>query len=115
MSCCGCISRVLVRAFGVSPAPNVMIGRDGWLFFLGEDGTAFDRFYRGTPAVADAEIQSVVAELKRRERFLAARHIGYVVTIVPDKASIYPENLPSWAGPRIDRTPLDRLADAIAR
>jgi len=28
----------LVYAFGVSPAPNVLLGRDDWLYFMGEDG-----------------------------------------------------------------------------
>jgi len=107
-------NRTLVRAFGVSPAPNVMIGRDGWLYFKGEDGTAFDRFYRGTLAVADTDIRSVIAELKRRERFLASQRVSYVVTIAPDKFSIYPEHLPSWATRLVERTPLDRMVDAIA-
>ena len=38
----------LVDIFGVSPVSNVMIGRDGWLFWLGEDGQSLDRHYRGT-------------------------------------------------------------------
>ena len=58
--------RALVGVFGVSPAPNVMIGRDGWLYFLGEDGQALDRHYRGTLPIGDAEIAAVAAELVRR-------------------------------------------------
>ncbi|HEY5862321.1 MAG TPA: hypothetical protein VIX61_04485 [Casimicrobiaceae bacterium] len=42
--------RAMVGVFGVSPAPNVMIGRDGWLYFLGEEGQALDRHYRGRSA-----------------------------------------------------------------
>ena len=64
-------NRLLVRVFGVSPAPHVLIGRDGWLFFLGEEGTSFDRYYRGTPALGDAEIARIVFELARRARYLA--------------------------------------------
>jgi hypothetical protein len=106
-------NRVLVRAFGVSPSPNVLIGRDGWLYFLGEDATSLDRHYRGTLPVTDAEIHAVVAELARRSRFLAAHGIAYVVTIAPEKFSIYPEHLPAWASRRAGRSPLDRLADAL--
>lgn len=106
-------NRTLVRAFGVSPAPNVMLGRDGWLYFLGEEGTSFDRYYRGTPAMTDNELQSVLAELKRRDRFLASHGIAYVVTIAPDKATIYPEHLPRWAATATQRTPLARLTEAI--
>ncbi|HEX6136848.1 MAG TPA: hypothetical protein VF059_04280 [Casimicrobiaceae bacterium] len=106
-------NRMLVRAFGVSPSPNVLLGRDGWLYFLGEDATAFDRYFRGTLPVTDAEIRAVVAELVRRERFLAAHGIAYVVTLAPDKYTIYPEHLPAWARHASGPTPLDRLAAAL--
>lgn len=106
-------NRTLVRAFGVSPARNVLLGRDGWLYFLGEEGTSLDRYYRGTSPVTDGEVLRVLAELKRRERFLASHHVAYVVTIAPEKASIYPEHLPEWAARAAQPTPLGRLAEAI--
>jgi alginate O-acetyltransferase complex protein AlgJ len=106
-------NRALVRAFGMSPAPNVLLGQDGWLYFLGEDGTSFDRYYRGTLGVTDAQLGSVLAELKRRARFLASHHIAYLVTIAPDKASIYPEHLPRWAAKPAQSPPLERLTEAI--
>lgn len=106
-------NRARIRLFGAPASPNVMIGRDGWLYFLGEDGTAFDRFYRGTPAVSDAQLAAVVAELRRRNAFLAANGIAYVVMIAPDKSTIYAEHLPAWATQLVSRTPLDRLVDAI--
>ncbi len=65
--------RAMVGVFGVSPAPNVMIGRDGWLYFLGEEGQALDRHYR--VPIGDAEIAAVAIELIRRQRFLASRGI----------------------------------------
>ena len=106
--------RALVRAFDVSPAANVLLGRDGWLFFLGEDGASLDRYHRGTLVVTDEQIRLVVAELARRARFLASHGIGYVVTIAPDKSTIYPEQLPAWARRSLARTPLDRLVEALA-
>ena len=108
-------NRVLVRVFGVSPAPNVLIGNDGWLFFKGEDGRAFDRYYRGTQPVADAELQRIIDELRRREHFLAAHGIGYVVTVAPDKATIYPEHLPTWITHMRAPTPLERTAELLKR
>ena len=106
-------NRVRVRLFGVPAASNVLIGRNGWLYFLGEEGTSFDRYYRGTLPVSDAQLQAVVAELARRNAFLAANGIAYVVTIAPDKSTIYPEHLPPWATQLATRTPFDRLVDAI--
>jgi hypothetical protein len=106
-------NRVRVRLFGVPAASNVLIGRDGWLYFMGEEGPSFDRYYRGTLPVSDAQLRAVVTELARRNAFLAANGIAYVVTIAPDKSTIYPEHLPRWATQLAARTPLDRLVDAI--
>jgi hypothetical protein len=105
--------RVLVRAFDVSPAHNVLLGRDGWLYYKGEEGTSFDTYYRGTVPMAYAYIARVAAELARRHAWLAAHDVAYVVTIAPDKATIYPEHLPRWATRTNARAPSDRLADAL--
>jgi hypothetical protein len=99
--------------FGVSPVPKVLIGRDGWLFFLGEDGKSLDRDYRGVVPYPANEPMKVAAELKRRSDYLAARGIAYVVMIVPDKHTIYPEYLPSWVTRVAGETRLDRLYSAL--
>jgi hypothetical protein len=106
---------LLLRAFGVSALPNVLPGRDGWYYWLGEDAHSLDRHYRGVLPVAQAEIEATARELARRQAWLAARGIAYVVTVVPEKYTIYPEHLPAWVAPMSGHTPLDRLRDALAR
>ena len=105
-----------VRAvvFGVSPVPKVLIGKSGWLYFRGEDAKAFDRWYRGSEAISDATLAAIRAELLQRQEFLASRGIPFVVVVVPEKYSIYPEYLPDWAMPRARATPFDRLVTALA-
>ncbi|MET0733402.1 MAG: hypothetical protein ABW054_10080 [Casimicrobiaceae bacterium] len=56
---------------------------------------------------------AVATELIRRQRFLASRGIPYVVTIVPDKFTIYPEHLPEWVGAPKAPTPMERLIAAL--
>ena len=104
----------LVYAFKVSPARDVLIGRDGWLYFLGEDGRSLDQNYRGVSPVSDGALMAIVAELERRRQFLAAHDIAFVVAIVPDKFTIYPEHLPSWIAHGAAPTPLDRLTAMLA-
>ena len=99
--------------FSVSPVPKIMIGRDGWLFFLGEDGNSLDRDYRGVLPYPADEPAKVAAEFKRRHDYLAARGIPYVVMVVPDKHTIYPEYLPSWVTRVAGETRLDRLYSAL--
>src|SRR5207237_584545 len=54
-------------------------------------------------------------ELERRRQFLAARGIAYVVTVAPDKATIYPEHLPAWMQRLPGPTPLDRATTLLHR
>ena len=63
---------IVVDGLRSSPVPNVLLGRDGWLFFRGEDGHALDVHVRGTRPFPDAQVDAVAVELERRRRFLAA-------------------------------------------
>ena len=96
----------LLRAFGVSSLATVMRGNDGWFYWLGEDGHSLDRHYRATLPFAQSEVDNTVAEFARRRDWLAARGIAYVVVVVPEKFTIYPEHLPTWVvrSPRRRRT-----------
>ena len=102
---------IKAKGFGVSPVSTVMLGRDGWLFFLGEDGHALDRHFRGVLPF-EGSVEDMVRELARRHEALAARGIAYIVVVVPDKFSVYPEHLPAWVT-RTRTTPLDRVAAAM--
>lgn len=101
--------------FGVSSLANVLPGTDGWFYWLGEDGHSLARHYRGTMTQPQAEIEASVAELERRRAWLAERGIAYVVAIVPEKFTIYPEHLPAWIRKGDGPTPLDRFVQAASR
>jgi hypothetical protein len=105
---------VVVLGLHSSPVANVVIGRDGWLYFGGEDGHALDRHYRGTMPYPQSLVDELAAEIERRRAFLAARGIAYVVAIAPDKSTIYPEHLPAWVTRMAGPTPLERASRALA-
>ncbi|HZQ60787.1 MAG TPA: hypothetical protein VFC24_05515 [Casimicrobiaceae bacterium] len=104
---------LLAVGLHVSPVPKVLIGRDDWLFFKGEDSRAIDRDFRGIVPYPPEQPVEIANELQRRRDFLAQRGIPYFVLIVPDKATIYPEQLPAWIT-RAPKTRLDRLFAALA-
>ena len=104
----------LLRVFGVSSLGTVMRGTDGWFYWLGEDGRSLDRHYRGTMEFPQVDVANTVAELARRRDWLAAQGIAYVVVVVPEKFTIYPEHLPPWIAKSPQPTPYDRVRDAIA-
>jgi alginate O-acetyltransferase complex protein AlgJ len=101
--------------FGVSPVSKVLIGKLGWLYFRGEDSKAFDRWYRGNETISDETLVALRDELLRRQDFLTSRGIPFLVVVVPEKYSVYPEFLPGWATRNTPLTPLDRLAAELAR
>jgi hypothetical protein len=101
--------------FGVSPVPKVLIGKSGWLYFKGEDAKAIDRWYRGSEALTDGEIAGLRDELLRRNEFFATRGIPFLVVIVPEKYSVYPEFLPDWAVSLAAQSSLDRIVADLLR
>jgi len=105
----------LLGLFGVSALPNVMRANDGWFYWLGEDGHSLDRHFRQTLPFTQADVDNTVAELAHRRDWLAARGIAYVVMVVPEKFTIYPEHLPAWVTPANAPTPYDRVRDAVAK
>ena len=104
---------VKTAIFRTSPVPAVLLGRSGWLYFLGEDARALDRWYRGIEPFSDAEIAALRDELLRRREYLASAGIPYIVVVVPEKYSVYSEFLPSWATQLTRATPLDRVVEAM--
>jgi alginate O-acetyltransferase complex protein AlgJ len=103
----------LLEIFGVSALTTVMPGHDGWYYWLGEDGLSLDRHYRGVAEFPQDYVDATAAELARRRNWLAARGIAYVVAVVPEKFTIYPEHLPAWVAKSAQPPPYDRVIAAL--
>ena len=101
---------LLVHGLGESTVDDVSIGRDGWLFYAPR---------RSTEAIArrkkfgTAQIRFWQRTFEAREKWLRQQGIAYVVMVVPDKESIYPERAPELVRWPDGATPLDRLARAL--
>jgi alginate O-acetyltransferase complex protein AlgJ len=96
-----------VQGLGVSAARDVILGRDGWLFL---DET--HQYGRGRPA-PDPHRQAELwrQSLSQRHDWLAARGVRYLVVIVPEKSSVYPEFLPPAHRRPVGPTAADLLTD----
>src|SRR4029079_2664603 len=75
-----------------SPAPCVLVGKDGWLFYAAE--SSIDDF-RHTVPLTDEQLESWALTYRMRKDWLARLGIHYLAFIAPSKHSIYPEMLPS--------------------
>ena len=99
-----------VRWFGVSPIPQVVIGKKGWLYYARENlvRNVIDYYRTAVPFTA-AEMEKWRMALEARRNWLASRGIHYLVVMVPNKSTIYPEYLPAGIWPIHPQSRLDQL------
>lgn len=81
------------RFFRISPTPNAIMGKQGWLF-LGGDNIVAD--YRHTHPLTKEELIRWRDVLVSKRDWLAAHGIRYLFVVAPDKHSIYPEFMPGY-------------------
>ncbi len=79
---------------GMSPSPAVATARRGWLFYV-EDGGLED--FTNEHPLEDWEITAWRGAVSRARAWCEARGIPYFFTVVPDKATVYPELFPQTA------------------
>lgn len=92
--------------FGISPVETVLRGEQDWLFFTGDQ--ALDS-YRGLTLLSEGELSKLARIYQARSDYLAAFGIEYVLMLVPNKESIYPEFVPA----QIRRGTLTRYRQVI--
>ena len=90
---------------------DVVLGKQGWLFYDGADEIEQWLGLRPLPA---AQIDAIVIELARLDRLARAHGAKFVFVIAPNKSTVYPEYLPDGLHP-IGPTPADQLIAALAR
>ena len=89
---------------------DVLFGKDGWLYYLGEKEMDDSR---GITHYDEETLARWAASLERKRQWLAARGIRYLFVIAPNKASIYRENLPSYFRDLHDPTGLDEFVQYV--
>ncbi len=88
------------RALGESPVNDVIVGRDGWLFYSNpSDGLDIRNFSGHWPHDAAVVDGWLSGQEGRRQQYarLGAR---YLIALAPDKQSLYPEFVPFRYGPQ---------------
>ena len=80
------------RWLHVSPSSEVVVGRDGWLFYAGDGG---EEDYASAVPFTGAQLEKWRSTLQHTYDWLKQRGIPYVFVIAPDKYAIYPEYLPA--------------------
>jgi alginate O-acetyltransferase complex protein AlgJ len=93
---------------GSSGAKNVIVGRDGWLFYNDGSDFAFHRNRR----LEEPEVGRWVTSCSQKAAQLRAAGIPLYVLFPPVKPTVYPEKMPRWLPPLSATTELDQLLEA---
>lgn len=96
---------------GVSPQPEVIRGREGWLFYA--DNGGLDDYLRAMP-LTDEDLRLWGSTLQRTQDALSARGIAYLFVVAPDKHAIYPEQMPASLQPAPGPSRADQLLTHLA-
>ena len=95
-----------LRLLGSSASPDVIVGKDSWLFYAG-DGAAED-MASAVPFTRD-ELETWRMTLEHTRDWMEAHGIAFVFVLAPDKHAVYPEQLP----PSIHRVGAETRTDAL--
>lgn len=103
---------LLTSVFHESTSWRAFVGRDGWLYFTGDESLAD---MQGISPYTDAELRNAVAQINARGELLAVRHVRYGFVVFPDKHTVYPQFLPRGVYAGFEHRRLNALDAAMAR
>ncbi|GEM_PF-3044429 len=78
-----------------SPVPQVVVGKQGWLYYYSEqvhEGVTFSEAARGP--FHPQSLVDLKKHLEGQRQWLKERGAAFVIVVVPNKSTIYPEFLP---------------------
>jgi hypothetical protein len=102
-------SLLKVKILKMSSIESVIIGRDGWLFYNDpKDGINIKDFW-GEASFSDAQLKTIKTNLEQINELLSKKGILFLVIIVPNKQTIYPEYLPEKFQDKAGISRIDQL------
>jgi hypothetical protein len=97
-----------ISLFGQSGNSQVILGKDGWLFFAESVPS-----YLGHDAFSDAEYARLETILRLQAEYLAAKNIHFLFTVAPNKNTVYPDMMPARYKDATGRNTLALMSDKI--
>ena len=101
-----------VKIMNVSSSSQVILGKNDWLFYAGDNST--DNYLNIRP-FSESELKNWADVLQSRQKWLEQRGIKYLFVVAPDKQTIYGEMLPEKYTPVSNISRLDQLLDYLRK
>ena len=90
-----------------TPTSNVIVGKDGWLFYESEGDD-----YMNTNALTDNQVSAIAVTLSLIEENITNKGGRFLFVPMPNKASVYGEYMPS-SYEKADENNLTRVMDKV--
>ncbi|MBQ7507521.1 MAG: hypothetical protein IJT05_09360 [Lachnospiraceae bacterium] len=95
----------IYRVFHDAALPNVVVGKENWLFYDRKDDGTNIQDYKGMCQFSEEHLAQIAAQLTEINNSLSSQGCQFILYIVPDKDHIYPEYMPDYiAGPGPSRS-----------
>ena len=108
-------SRLKYFGLGVSSSEDVLLGKDGWLFWaMKRDGDIIG-YYRGLKTLSSDDLSVLTDKLQVRTDWLRSRGVSYIFLPAPSKHGIHPEYLPDTVTRLQDADRLGHFLDHARR
>ncbi|QPN67899.1 hypothetical protein [Synechococcus sp. CBW1006] len=88
---------------GDSPSPDVSIGKEGWFFLGSMISKKYPQLFgiKGNDASSKEELVDTLEERSRIYEWLRSKNIKYLLTIAPNKHTIYANYLPDYLASKV--------------
>ena len=96
----------LQALFGQSANEDVVLGREGWLFY-GDDLAD----YAGTKPLTERELFAAARNLSLIQEYVEGAGAQFLFTIAPNKSSLYPEYMQDWPAAETKRNAQRLMAE----
>ena len=92
-------SFIQAKLFGTSNVDTVVVGTDGWLYYKDTINN-----YKGRHLMSDRAVNNVIHNIELIKEYVEANGAELLVTIAPNKNTLYDENMPYYLKGRSTKT-----------
>ena len=101
-----------LKLLGSSSSADVLVGKDGWLFYTGGQDNDEDQLadYLGTNLYTEEELSQIAANMTAMRDEIEASGARFIMVINPNKMNVYSDRMPSRFG---EKAADNRLSQVI--
>ena len=99
---------LLAKLFKESAEDDVILGENGWLYY---EGTVRD--YLNLPTMTPRAAKNAAHSLKMLQDYAAEHGADFVLAVIPNKNSLYGENMPARFKPQEQQGNAELLSEAL--